>query len=322
MRSLKNLFVVGARRGLIGALLGLFAFAGLAECSSFAGKGTSGAQFLKLGVGARGIAMGEAYAAVVDGADAVYWNPAGLDGVERRSLCLMHALYLAETSYDYAGYAQRIGESTVLGVGLQYLNANTIQTTDEFGTETGNISPSDMAATLALSKRFFIDVGAEDEFVLGFAGKFIQSKIVETAQTAAADLFVAWNPIRRVKLTFGAQNMGKPLKFHDEADELPVNLKAGSALTLKRMILALDANYPRDADPYVSVGAEFRRPLGEDLWFAPRAGFNSHASGGPVGMSGLSAGAGLGWRGYSIDLSWTPFGSLGNAYRLSLSIRF
>ena len=58
MRNKKIGLFVGARRGMIGALLAAFAFTGLADCATLAGKGTSGAQFLKLGVGARGIGMG------------------------------------------------------------------------------------------------------------------------------------------------------------------------------------------------------------------------------------------------------------------------
>ena len=40
--------------------------------------GTAGFQFLKLGVGARPVAMGSAYTAVADDANALFWNPAGL----------------------------------------------------------------------------------------------------------------------------------------------------------------------------------------------------------------------------------------------------
>ena len=39
--------------------------------------GTTGASFLELGVGARGIAMGDAYVAIAEGANGAYWNPAG-----------------------------------------------------------------------------------------------------------------------------------------------------------------------------------------------------------------------------------------------------
>ncbi|MBS4028301.1 MAG: hypothetical protein KGZ58_06650, partial [Ignavibacteriales bacterium] len=40
--------------------------------------GISSFQFLKIGVGARGSAMGESFIAVVNDASALYWNPAGI----------------------------------------------------------------------------------------------------------------------------------------------------------------------------------------------------------------------------------------------------
>lgn len=42
------------------------------------GPGTTGAVELKIPVGPRAIAMGEAFVAVANDANAIYWNPAGL----------------------------------------------------------------------------------------------------------------------------------------------------------------------------------------------------------------------------------------------------
>jgi len=43
-------------------------------------KGTTGAAFLTMGMGARAVGMGGAYSAVAADASAVSWNPAGLNG--------------------------------------------------------------------------------------------------------------------------------------------------------------------------------------------------------------------------------------------------
>jgi hypothetical protein len=40
--------------------------------------GTRGANFLSIGVGARAMGMGNAFAALAEGAEALYWNPAGI----------------------------------------------------------------------------------------------------------------------------------------------------------------------------------------------------------------------------------------------------
>ena len=54
--------------------------------------GTTGAQFLKLSPNARAIGMGEAFSAVTDGSESIYWNPAALGRVGRQAFSLMHAV--------------------------------------------------------------------------------------------------------------------------------------------------------------------------------------------------------------------------------------
>ncbi len=64
-------------------------------------------EFLNIGAGARGLAMGSAQVASANDATAGYWNPAGLVGVKNNpNLNLMHADYFAGIAkYDYVALA-------------------------------------------------------------------------------------------------------------------------------------------------------------------------------------------------------------------------
>lgn len=64
-------------------------------------------EFLNIGAGARGLAMGGAQSASVNDGTAGYWNPAGLTGVtDHPQLNLMHAEYFAGIGkYDYVSVA-------------------------------------------------------------------------------------------------------------------------------------------------------------------------------------------------------------------------
>ena len=64
-------------------------------------------EFLNIGAGARGLAMGSAQVASANDATAGYWNPAGLVGVKNHpNLNLMHADYFAGIAkYDFAALA-------------------------------------------------------------------------------------------------------------------------------------------------------------------------------------------------------------------------
>src|ERR1700733_2020096 len=64
-------------------------------------------EFLNIGAGARGLAMGGAQVATAKDATAGYWNPAGLVGVkDNPNLGIMHADYFAGIAkYDYLSIA-------------------------------------------------------------------------------------------------------------------------------------------------------------------------------------------------------------------------
>ncbi|HEX2533716.1 MAG TPA: PorV/PorQ family protein [Chitinophagaceae bacterium] len=64
-------------------------------------------EFLNIGAGARGLAMGSAQVASVQDGSAGYWNPAGLTGVkDHKQVNVMHAEYFSGIGkYDYASLA-------------------------------------------------------------------------------------------------------------------------------------------------------------------------------------------------------------------------
>ncbi len=78
-------------------------------------------EFLNIGAGARGLAMGGAQVASVEDGTAGYWNPAALTAVKQYpSLYLMHAEYFAGIGkYDYAGIAIPLkDEKRVVGLSI------------------------------------------------------------------------------------------------------------------------------------------------------------------------------------------------------------
>ncbi|HRX94072.1 MAG TPA: hypothetical protein P5158_08155, partial [Chitinophagaceae bacterium] len=81
-------------------------------------------EFLNIGAGARGLAMGSAQVASVADGTAGYWNPAGLTGVRDNSqINLMHAEYFAGIGkYDYASIAFPTAENkrTIAVTGLRF----------------------------------------------------------------------------------------------------------------------------------------------------------------------------------------------------------
>ena len=73
------------------------------------GFGTTSAEFLMIGAGARGAALGGGYAAIADDIEALYWNPAGAALMTRPGVAVSTYEYVAETRYSWVGVAFPMG---------------------------------------------------------------------------------------------------------------------------------------------------------------------------------------------------------------------
>ena len=89
----------------------------LAPRSAHAASGEAGFAFLKLGVGARPMGMGSAYVALATDPTAIYWNPAGLGGVEGAQVTVMHNEWIQDFRQEFAAVSRSFGAGT-LGLGV------------------------------------------------------------------------------------------------------------------------------------------------------------------------------------------------------------
>ena len=286
--------------------------------------GGSTASFLKIGVGARPVGMGQAFVGIADDVHALAWNPAGLSRLSRRELGAMHAEMFADTRYDFVGYAQPMRAGT-LGAQASYLSQAAIESRGADRKAGGGFAAYDMAVGLGYGRMIWPHTR------LGTQLKYLQSLIADvSAQGWAVDFgALQGTPIAGLDVGLAVQNLGPGLKFMDERSPLPLTLAAGLGYRLSAgMLLALDVRHlPHDRQTAVSVGSEYAVFSAMTL----RAGYLgslSRRAGGGSGadymdaLHGLGAGFGLRLRGYGLDYAMTPFGELGNAQRVSLNLRF
>lgn len=283
--------------------------------SSWAGAGTTPLEFLSLDSDARAVAMGGAYTALANDANALRYNPGGLAFIPRNEAVFMHNQYFEGVSQEYAAIALRRG----LGAQITYLTYGDIPKTtitNKTGAGLGSYGISDMALSGGWGRQVLREgLGA------GFALKYIR----ETIETVSADglafdggLLYDAPEVPGLRLAAVLRNFGPPIRYQREAQNLPLELRTGAAYTFypreQETTLALDLAKPRGNEPELAVGLESvlagRLPL--------RLGYDMRNDAG-IGLT-----AGFGWkaRDFRVDYAFVSFGELGSAHRISAAWRW
>ncbi len=278
--------------------------------------GTRAMTFLKIGVGAKAMGMGESQVAATDDLYASFWNPAGLASLQKPQLALMHNEWFAGINHEFVGFALPIGNNTV-GASANFLSFGELQGRDQEGNETTLFRPYDLAFVLSYARR----IG--NTLAFGANAKFLREQIADdSGRGIAFDLggLYAFSNVP-LSLGFNAQHIGPRVKYVEDAFELPFTLRLGTAYRLwnEAVILTMDFIRPTDNDNSIGIGGAYT--IGNVLQL--RTGYNYKFGGNDLGAtSGLRGGFGLTLRRFQIDYALIPFGDLGLTHRFSLIANF
>ncbi|MEO5997865.1 MAG: PorV/PorQ family protein [Chitinophagaceae bacterium] len=149
-------------------------------------------EFLNIGAGARGLAMGGAQVASVKDGSAGYWNPAGLVAVkEYPQLNLMHAEYFAGIGkYDFGSLVLPInGGKRTIGISMLRFAVDDIPNTVFLVEPDGTINFSNITTFSSADYAFLLSLAQEVSFRktnklnIGFNAKVIHRKAGEFASS-------------------------------------------------------------------------------------------------------------------------------------------
>lgn len=297
--------------------------------------GTGGAAFMKMGMGsARSMAMGRAYTALAEGAEALTANPAGLALAQQREATYSYLRYVQDIDAPfYLGYAHPFGR-TVLGANVSYLSVDGFDARDSRGVpvDSSNVRVQSGFATLALSRSFWYE-----KLFLGAGLRGIHEDNAGTLHNVlAGDIGLLFKPNPYVTFGFATQNFGAGQA------RVASTTRSGVAFRLFEMLnLSMELSKPSDNAMRVALGGEFILP--EDFLqigqIALRVGYaGTDDMGKPleedrsalyplVDSPKISYGVGLysaqafGY-GISFDYALVPMGGLGTVDQLSLKVKF
>jgi len=161
--------------------------------SAFARPGDGGyaGAFLRMGLGARAKALGDAYSAIPEGAVAGFYNPALLPHLKERQLVASYSFLTLDRNFDYIGFAMPLnppaapdkkGNPLKAGLALGWIHAgvDNIYGTDGSGNHTMDYSNSEHAFYLSFALSPF------RKFSIGISGKVLYNRMPNIEKDDAA----------------------------------------------------------------------------------------------------------------------------------------
>jgi len=313
--------------------------------------GINSAAFLKVGVGARQIALGSAVTSLNGDATNMFWNPAGValnEGTAQVSFT--HNNWIAGLSQEALAASYNLADIGTIGVGFMSFGISGIPADRDNGysdpllqsqvIDMGTSSTYDYQdLLLQLTYSRYIT----DFLTLGATVKYIHEKIDDQGASAVGfDIGTIYN-IGVLGWSIGARinNLGSDMKFYDYASPIPLTFSIGTSMVpvetgMTRWMLALDVVKPQDGTQYYYAGTE----LGFDKTFFVRGGWKINYSWFGLIGSGVDDGTtlrqpiqtslergslGAGIRvpvdeyTVSFDYAYTVFVSVDNVHRFTIS---
>jgi hypothetical protein len=273
--------------------------------------GTTSAEFLLLGAGARGTALGSSFASIATDVSALYYNPAGAALIDRAGLMVGTYDYVADTRYSWGGVAFPIsGGSRTIGfqLGTFGFKNQPIYTEEQ---------PDGTGGTYSVNQTFIGATFAQnfsDRFSAGITAKYVNDRLATVSGSAfAVDFgtnFHASLNDHPVKFSFVLANLGSNLTYSGTGLQgnvqrepipgqdptptlpqqsnlltkdfpLPTTFRVGLAYDIltgqnNRLTVLGDFSQPNNNTPGVAFGSEWQSQMigGSNFGFALRGSYS------------------------------------------------
>ncbi|MBK7107338.1 MAG: PorV/PorQ family protein [Ignavibacteriae bacterium] len=307
--------------------------------------GTSSANFLKIGLGAKTVGIAESDLTLAEDASSFYWNPATISRIGSNSLAISYVNWLVETSVAYAGVAIDLDYVTA-GLEVSYFSSGDIEETTLLEQKgTGRyFSTNDFSIGLGVARNL------TDRFSVGVKIKYINENLSSVSASAIAfdvgSVFVT-SFLNDMKIGIALSNFGGSMKFNGQDllvshvvpgsptnKEIPAVLETKSwdiplffKIGLSTEIFKVD-NFAMQSSYTLTDARDFqpRHNIGTSLKFLDnftiRGGYRfnydevtfSAGAGAKVNLENLGQ--------IQFDYAYTDFGSFSDIHQISLAINF
>ena len=305
--------------------------------------GISAYQFLKIGAGARGVAIGESFIAFANDGSSLYWNPAGMVQFNETQVFASHTNYVLDINHDFAGAVYHTSTSEAIGVSVISLSTKDMEQTTEtqpFGTGR-YFKYGDVAVGVSYARRM------TDQFSFGVTVRYVSETLDMVRMNGiVTDLGTYyWTGVGSSRFAVVISNFGPDVAPSGEATmnngttvntfqsfAPPTQFKFGFAMDAyktedHKTTVAAAWLHPNDNTESLNLGVEWdwremfflragaKRAIGQAVFGTDLTGTGDIT----LGMGAATPVAGLK---FGFDYAYTNFGLLGSVHRISVNMGF
>jgi hypothetical protein len=319
-------------------------------------------EFLRIGVGARALGMGEAFVAVADDASAPYWNPAGLVNLAERQVLFMHAEQFGDAiNHDFISFAMPLDEEGAVGVSVIRMGVDNIPVTADIrptleedvgedgipntgddGEKDGKFGPGEPFILRLHQDEILWKSDAEyavmfsyarrlnDRVSLGGNFKLVTQRLLGLASSfgVGLDAGLLYRASDDITLGLRAGDFTTTRLFWDTGARETIRPTLIPGVRYSRNIPAIKGTLTAAFDARISFeGHDGSQLEGESMGADLRPGLEywfKNTLAARVGASGdrVTAGFGLRYAGFGADYAFVGHEDLDNSHRVSLSVDF
>lgn len=313
--------------------------------------GTTVAQFLKIGAGARSVAMGGSAAAMDGDIYSIYWNPGALSRLKTPGeASFNHSQWLADIDYNYVASGLTVDGFGTLGLSVTSLTMPEEIVRTEINPEGDGRRWSYSAFSMGLS----FARSLTDRFSIGITAKYIHEGLWNMSSSGFAfDIGTIYTTtFNGLKIGASISNFGTKMRldgqdisfnnvpsgeqgqgaqnvqsiYKTESYDIPLQFRIGLAMDVLNMdairaTASVDATHPNDNVEYVNSGLE----VAYDEMFFARIGYNSLFN--ENAEQGLTWGVGMYFQvtnlnGIKLDYAFADYGRLNDVQYVSVSVTY
>lgn len=223
--------------------------------------GATAANFLKLEVGARAVALGGAFTAIAQDGTAMLYNPAGLAEFTKPTLTYHNVDLYADIRQHFTGIVIPFGDANAIGVYINYVNLGWIYRTDinyQLRERGQFVFSSNSAYGLSFARRL------TDRVLFGVSFKYLIEKYWNSsASNWAFDLGTVYKPgVGGLRLGLAVKHLGPSMKIDEGPDftfwKIQEEIYPGNRQLPSRLIMD---KYPLPSTFTAGIAFDFVGPL-------------------------------------------------------------